>query len=242
MAKKSKKSKVKVGDRFDKLTVIEQVDMPIEIKIKNENGETIKTPTGRTKIGWLCKCDCGEKITLPESTLLKTRNTLRSCNKCLPEKNPNHISNKMTFEDKQEWDELYEYVKKNIFNLDESQALPNEIRQRLLGLSRGKYMANNQSANNAKYSNKTVLNTFKFCCTDIQRALRNNNFKNEQHKFNYIAKIIENNINDVYKRMKDVEKSKKEIENTDISHTVEYINTFKKKENKKTNNRLNELW
>ena len=61
------------------------------------------------------------------------------------------------------------------------------------------------------------------------------------HKFNYILKVVESNINDVYMRMKAVEKAKEEIELADAIHTTEYINTFKTKEKKK-NNRLDELW
>lgn len=242
MARKSKKPEIKVGDKFDKLTTIEKVKLPIMARIKDENGNVTKVETGRTKNGWRCKCDCGGRITLSEETLLSERSTLRSCNECLPEKNLKYIPEKMTFEENQEWYELYEYVKKNIFNLDSSQALSKEVRQRLLGLSRGKYMANNRTENNAKYPYKVILNTFKYCYNDIQRVLRNNNFKNEQHKFNYIAKIIENNLNDVYMRMKNAEKSKNEIENTNTSEIVEYVNTFKKKENKKVNDRLSKLW
>lgn len=242
MARKPKESKVKVGDRFDKLTTINQVDMPIETKVKDENGNTVKIPTGRTKKGWVCLCDCGEKTVVPESTLLKARGTLRSCNKCLPEKNPNFVSNKMTYEEEQEWDELYNYVRSNIFGYSENQLLPSYMTVRLLGISRGKFMANNRTTNNAKYSYKTILNTFKFCSPEIHRVLVSNSFKDEKHKFNYIAKIIENNINDIYIRMKNAEKTQKAIENTDVSQTVEYVNTFKKKESKKISDRLSKLW
>lgn len=242
MAKKPKEPKVKVGDRFGRLTVVEKVDIPIEKKVQDKDGKIRKEPTGRTKIGWYCKCDCGGDIVLPEYTLLKPRSALRSCNACPPIKDLNHIPEKITFEEKLEWDELYEYVKKNIFNLDKNQTLPKEITHRLLGLSCGKYMVNNRSQNNAKYSYKTLLNTFKFCSVDIQKSLRNNSFKNEQHKFNYIAKIIENNVNNVYLRMQNVEKAKEEAKNMVLDTTNHIGAEYQRKTSESTNKLLDDLW
>ena len=53
--------------------------------------------------------------------------------------------------------------------------------------------------------------------------------------------IVEKNINTVYMKMKQAEKAEEEVESSDMSHTVEYVNTFKSKD-KKINNRLKELW
>ena len=169
MAKKNIEPKVKVGDRFGKLTVIEKVDIPVIAKGKEKTSDTT---TNKTKVGWFCKCDCGGEITLSQKTLLKERKALRSCDKCPPEKNPNYVSDKMTFEESQEWDELYKYVKINILGYDKMQTLPPNIVTRLQGLLHGKYMVNNKTVNKANYSYKTVLNTFKFCSQDIKKALK----------------------------------------------------------------------
>lgn len=237
-----KEPKVKIGDRFGKLTVVEGVEVPIITKKKDENGEIQKELTGKTRIDWLCKCDCGETITLTETTLLKKRSSLRSCNKCLPEKDIDYVPEKMTFEENQDWEELYEYVKKDILGYEVEQKLPQYITIRLLGLARGKHMANNRTVNNANYSYKTILNTFKFCSADIQKAIRTNNFSNEQHKINYVLKIIEKNINDVYIRMKSIEKAKKESEST-VLNTVTYTGAeYQKKTKEVTNKLLDELW
>ena len=48
-------------------------------------------------------------------------------------------------------------------------------------------------------------------------------------------------INTVYMKMKQAEQAEEEVESSDMSHTVEYVNTFKSKD-KKINNRLKELW
>lgn len=147
---------------------------------------------------------------------------------------------KMTEKEKQDWENLYYYVK-SLMGYDENQALSNTMVLRLKGLLTNKFMENNSIKSTANYSYETILNTFKYCSQDIQKALRTCNFKDEQHKFNYILKIVEKNINDVYIRMKTIEKTKEEAKTIDMSHTAKYVNTFKKKD-KKANNRLDELW
>lgn len=243
MARKSKEPKVKIGDRFGKLTVIKQVSKPIVATIEDKDGNIRKEETGKMKTAWLCECDCGGKIILTERTLLTERSSMRSCDNCPPVENPNYIPKDMTYEDNQKWNELYEYVKNNIFKYDNSMKLSDSSIMRLKGLTTGKYFAGKKSKNNAKYSYEVVLNTFKFCYTDIQRALRNNNFKDEQHKMNYIAKIIENNINDVYIKMKKVKKQKESIKEDNDSRMLEYVNTFKAEEDVLNKSNLYEdLW
>lgn len=147
---------------------------------------------------------------------------------------------KMTEKEKRDWESLYFYVK-DLLGYDENQALSNTMVLRLKGLLTNKFMENNNVESTANYSYEVILNTFKFCSQDIQRALRTGNFKDEQHKFNYVLKIVEKNINTVYMKMKGAKKAKEEIETVDVSHTANYVNTFKSKEQKK-NNKLEELW
>lgn len=150
------------------------------------------------------------------------------------------FKHKMSKQDKEDWDNLYQYVRHNVLNYDDNQALSTNMVLRLKGLLTNKFMENSNKEDTANYSYVVVLNTFKAYNSEIQRGFANNNFRDEWHRFNYALKIVESNLNDVYIRMKNVEKAK-EVEKTDVSHTVEYVNTFKKNE-KKTNNRLDELW
>ena len=146
---------------------------------------------------------------------------------------------KMTNQEKQDWEELYFYVK-NLMNYDENQSLSKSMILRLKGLLTGKFIENKNIKDGANYSYQTILNTFKFCSPQIQKVLRTNNFRDEQHKFNYILKIVESNINDVYIRMKNIEKAKAEAKNTTVetySHTgVEYKPITKKKD------KFSDLW
>ena len=148
---------------------------------------------------------------------------------------------KMSDKEKRDWENLYDYVRFNVMGYDENQSLSSAMVLRLKGLLTNKFMENKNVASTANYSYDVILNAFKYSSLDIQRALRNGNFKDEMHRFNLVLKIVERNINTVYMKMKNLEKAKEEVESTDMSYTTEYVNTFKSKD-KKTNSRLDELW
>lgn len=146
---------------------------------------------------------------------------------------------KMSKEESQDWEELYLYVKK-LMNYDENQALSRDMVLRLKGLLTGKFMENNNIKDNSNYSYKVILATFKYCSQSIQKALRTNNFQNEQHKFLYITKIVEKNINTVYMKMKNAEKAKEEAKNTTIEAPTHTGAEFKPREKKK--DKFTDLW
>lgn len=148
---------------------------------------------------------------------------------------------KMTDKEKQDWENLYFYVKK-LLGYDENQALSNTMVLRLKGLLTNKFIENNNIESTANYSYETILNTFKFCSPDIQKALRTNNFKDEMHRFNFVLKIVERNINTVYMRMKNLEKTKEEAKNTTID-TANHTGAEYQRKTKEVNNKLlNNLW
>lgn len=146
----------------------------------------------------------------------------------------------MSKEEQKYWNDLYEYVH-NIMGYDENQSLSRAMVLRLKGLSTNQFMANNNTNNTANYSYQVILNTFKFCLPDIQRGLRNNSFKDENHKFNYMLKIVESNLNNVYIRMKNVEKTKAKTETMEMN-VVAYSGAEYQVKTEKTTGRLNSLW
>lgn len=123
----------------------------------------------------------------------------------------------LSAKEKNDWEALYNYVKSNILGYDENQALSSTMVLRLKGLSTNKFIENNNIKSTANYSYEVILNTFKYCKSDIDKALRTNRFKDEMHKFLYVAKIVENNINNVYMKMKRIEKSEEKIDNIDTT-------------------------
>ena len=146
----------------------------------------------------------------------------------------------MTEEEKMVWDELYTYVRKNVMGYDDNQALSSTMVLRLKGLLTNKFIENNNIQSTANYSYETILNAFKYSSLDIQRALRTNNFKDEMHKFNYILKIVEKNINTVYVKMKNAQKAKEEAKNTTVEAQTHTGAEFKPREKKK--DKFTDLW
>lgn len=146
---------------------------------------------------------------------------------------------KMTEKEKQDWEALYFYVK-NLLGYDENQSLSSTMVLRLKGLLTNKFIENNAIESTANYSYETILNSFKFCSQDIQKALRTNRFVDEMHKFNYVLKIAEKNINTVYMRMKNIEKAKEEAKNTTVEIPTHIGAEFKPKEKKA--DKFSNLW
>ena len=141
---------------------------------------------------------------------------------------------RMTKKELEEWETLYEYVRKNIMGYDEHQSLSKQMVLRLKGLQTNKFMANNNIKDTANYSYDIILNTFKFCMPEIKKCLSINRFADESHKFNYILRIVEPKINDVYMRMKNVEKSKEKAEKIDTSIATYVGVEYKPKEKQDT--------
>lgn len=146
---------------------------------------------------------------------------------------------KMTEKEKQDWENLYYHVKR-VMGYDENQALSSTMVLRLKGLLTNKFIENGNIESTANYSYETILNTFKLSSMDIQKALRTVNFRDEQHKFNYILKIVEKNINTVYMKMKAVEKAKEEAKNTTIEIPTHTGAEFKPREKKQ--DKFIDLW
>ena len=148
---------------------------------------------------------------------------------------------KMGEKEKKDWESLYYYVK-NLLGYDENQALSSTMVLRLKGLLTNKFIENNNIQDGANYSYEVILNTFKFCSQDINKALRTNNFKDEMHRFNYILKIVEKNINTVYVKIKNLQKAKEKAKNTTID-TANYTGAEYQRKTKEVNNELlNDLW
>lgn len=153
----------------------------------------------------------------------------------------NNKNTHMTQLEKQDWNALYEYVRSNVMGYDMNQSLSKQMCLRLKGLLKNKFMENHNTPDTANYPYQVVLNTFKFCNPDIQRGFSSNTFRDESHRFNYALKIVEHNLNDVYIRMRDAEKSKKVAEEHDVSESTNYVNTFKSKKNN-DNKKYDDLW
>jgi len=148
---------------------------------------------------------------------------------------------KMSEQEIKEWDELYQYVKRDIFEYN-SEKLPNYMVLRLKGLKEGKFIANTKLVPMANYEFSHILYTFKANKMKIKQIVKSQDFKNEQHKFNTIMMIIEKEINDMVNRLRQVDKSKQKIEDMPIENIVHEGAEYKNNKPKKVSNELKELW
>ena len=153
---------------------------------------------------------------------------------------------KITDKEKQDFDKLYQYVKK-ILGYSDDMALPKFMVLRLKGLTEGKFMANKKTTSKASYDYYTIYLTFIYCKDKIQKALQTKSFTNEQNKFNYIMAIVENNINDVVIKLKNAKKSKqiaeKQVEKIeiDITPTIQPNQNGKISIDENLNSKFNDL-
>ncbi|WP_206459332.1 hypothetical protein [Anaerovorax sp. IOR16] len=142
-----------------------------------------------------------------------------------------------------EWDELCEYVKKEILNYDDNMKFPTYLALKLQGLKKGQHIANNNANKNANYDDYTLLCAFKICKPKIINYLNNNylKIKDEQHKINLIVKMVEPVINDVYVRIQQTKMSEERVIQSSFENQYNKGADYKKK-TKAENDRLKELW
>lgn len=150
---------------------------------------------------------------------------------------------KMSREDIEKWDELYQYIKKEVFKYDKSQKLPTYMAIRLKGLKEGKFAVNNKTKPMANYDYSHILYTFKINKIKIEKIVKSSNFNNEQHKFNAIMVLIEREINDVVNRLKQAAKSEDKVKNMEFENvTYEGADYKNKNKERDLNDELKELW
>lgn len=117
-----------------------------------------------------------------------------------------------TKQEQDDWETLYFYVRKEIMGYDENQSLSKYSVLRLRGMKYGKFVDKNSEKDMSRYTYNHILLTFKFCAPQINIALRSIQFKDEKHKINYVLKIVEDNLNTVYMRLKKSEEMKQKTE------------------------------
>ena len=141
----------------------------------------------------------------------------------------------------QDWIDLCKYCKKELLQYDDSMKFPKYLALRLKGLSEGKFIANNKTKANAKYSFKTILLTCIIIKPKFLNYVKNNTvkIKDENHKINLIMMFIEKEINNVVIKLKEKERADKELNRLNVP---DYQATKYKKTEVKENKNLKDLW
>lgn len=130
----------------------------------------------------------------------------------------------MTDKEKKEWNELYDFMKYQILDYDKAQNLSRQTVLRLKGLTKGKFMDVPTMEQNASFSYRVVLLTFKVYRKQIIYGLNNHKFDDENHRINYVLKIVESHLNDIYIKYIKAQNYAKNLDNIDL-------NNIKKDEN-----------
>ena len=138
--------------------------------------------------------------------------------------------------------ELYEYVKSEIMGYDENQSLDRYMILRLRGMQKGQYMANKYMENVANYPFDIILLTFKYVKPKLDYMLKTKDFTDEHHKFNYIMKIVENNLNLVYNKAKKVREEKLRLEQVEVDDLPNYNNKYTGMQPKEVDKDLESFW
>ena len=144
---------------------------------------------------------------------------------------------KMSEQEKEQFNELYSYVHDVIMGYDEKTALDRYFVLRLKGLKEGKFIANNKTKLYGEYTFQEILATFMYCKSEIVKGLTFNDFKDNQHKINYIMFLVELQLNMIRERIRNKAKEEKQIEQVEIAEQskIKYVN---KKDKKKKPNKL----
>ena len=147
----------------------------------------------------------------------------------------------MTEKEKEQFGELYRYVKTEVMNYDSKQSLPSSFVLGLKGLATGKVVENKRQKDRANYGYDIVLLAFKLSKNKISYAIRTKDFKSEQQKFHYIRKIVEDELNNAYLLNKRYEEEKSKVDQINISN-LENNNANYIKKTTKVNEKLKDLW
>lgn len=148
-------------------------------------------------------------------------------------------------QDKEDWVELCDYIRLNVMGYPNDMALSQTFENKLKKLSEicDKFEANKNDNNGTRnYYYHVVLNTYRFCSEDIQWALKNKTFKNDTNKFNYIYKIVENNLSTVYVRTVNAQTRTEKSATIDMSVHHYKGADFKPTQRRIVSSRLKELW
>lgn len=137
----------------------------------------------------------------------------------------------------EEWNKVYQYVRKEILGYPEGIQLTPYQRHKLQCLRSGTFLKIDDTMANKGYSYKIILSTFKLKKQEIINSTKGKTFEDEKHRFNYIMMIVGNSINDVYKRYLHNEKEKQMI--SKIDHNIVDLETAKQEyRNRVTNKRV----
>lgn len=184
----------------------------------------------------LCKeyIDSEEPIIKEHTTLTGNRHTRYLHSKCEEEYD-------LRVKENIAWDNLYQYVRKEIFQYNQKQPLSSEQVRILKSFRAGEIIRNGTiiPLNEEGFSYETILITFKLLKNQILKSIEKKNFESEVGKTRYIAAIISNNIMDIHKRIQYKKQQAEKIEEIKIEVKDSNFQSSSNQDNKKL---FDDMW
>lgn len=145
-------------------------------------------------------------------------------------------------EENSDWENCYEYMKRDILGLGDGQSLTLHCVRRLRGLRVGKfYPDGNTIILKRGYDYYTILITMKVCRPRIIQYLNTMDFKDDSHRINGIFTILVGEINDIYTRIEAQRKANFKLEETEFDY-FDYMKDYKSKSNGELNKNVAKLF
>lgn len=213
------------------------------------NGTTSRNSSRELDESLTCH-HCGKKITHSKDLVIKPTRISKSNGikymeryyhfNCMKEYNEEL---NVELEEQQEnswWDKTY-MLAKDWLDLEPGQNLSRYFVLRLKGLRIGKYMPTNDNTHITKrgYSFEVIYRTMQLCTPAVRKAVVEKSFSDDNHRTNYIMRIVESKINLVNSRIKESAKAEQRLKE-DTQDQVERRAEYKRKSNK-NNSKLSKL-
>lgn len=161
------------------------------------------------------------------------------------------LKKKIEQKEKEQFDELYRYVKK-LFGYDDNVPLPSFVVLRLKGLRSGKFAENynvtapgaiNEFGDSGNVGFDIILVTIRLYADDIIRGLSRNHVEDIRYKINYLCKVVESHLQETIDLVKRSKVSQQVADNSVDLSTLDADRVEYKKESKqKVNPILETLW
>lgn len=134
-------------------------------------------------------------------------------------KEPLYKESEMEDFEKKYFDRVCDYIRFELLGHPKGTKCPRFIVMRTKGFSRGTYFANNKTkSQETLYDYRTIYYTCVYCKDKILNYFHNNEkkIKDDEHKANLIFRIIEQDIDRVYNKLKENKAIEKRVENTSL--------------------------
>lgn len=140
---------------------------------------------------------------------------------------------KVGSEQKKQFNEIYDYVRYELLKYDKGMKLPNSFIYRLYGIACGRhsYRAPNKKIEEDMpivYPFPIILATLIKCKAKILHSFKTYAFNDENHRINYIFKVIEENINGTKMEYDRRQKEKEKLDNVDAERLSREVQSYNK--------------